>query len=57
MAEIITRDEIIRQRDEYHRKLREDIGSLWYDNINWDSLLPDPWTALLQREDEGHTLQ
>lgn len=35
---------------------RQRLGAL-YDAINWNFMLPDPWTALLEREDNGHMLQ
>ena len=53
----MTREEIEQKREAYHCKAREDMGHKLYDSINWDALVPDPWIALLQREDDGHTLQ
>ena len=55
-ARKMTRKEIEFGRDEYQRRQREKLGG-WYDAINWNALLPDPWTVLLQREDDKQTLQ
>ena len=52
----MTRDELERDHAEYQRELKRQLGA-WYDVFNWNSLLPDPWTVLLEREDDGHTLQ
>lgn len=56
-AKKMTREEIKRGLEEYQRQQREKMG-VWYDAfINRDAVLPDPWTELLRREDEKHTLQ
>ncbi|MCH8134985.1 MAG: hypothetical protein IIB77_03280 [Proteobacteria bacterium] len=56
-ARKMTRKEIEFGRDEYQRRQREKLGG-WYDAIiNRDAVLPDPWTVLLQREEDGQTIQ
>ena len=56
-AKKMTREEIKRGLEEYQRQQREKMG-VWYDAIiNRDAVLPDPWTVLLQREEDGQTIQ